>query len=52
MRIRRALIAPAILVLSVTGSILAGSAMPLAAAHASTAHVAAMHGGPDVVVWM
>jgi hypothetical protein len=52
MRIRRALIAPAILILSVTGSILAGSAVPLAAAHASTTHVAAMRGKPAVVVWM
>jgi hypothetical protein len=50
MRIRRALIVPAILTLSVTGSILASSAMPLAAAHASTAHsVAADH--PDVIYW-
>jgi hypothetical protein len=50
MRIRRALIVSAILSLSVAGSILAGTAMPLAAAHASTAHVvAADH--PDTVYY-
>ena len=49
MRIRRALVVPAILALSVAGSILAGSALPLAAAHATPAHVVAMN--PDVVVW-
>lgn len=52
MRIRRTLIVPAILALSVAGSILAGSAMPLAAAHTSTTHVSAMHGGSDVVYWL
>jgi hypothetical protein len=41
MRIRRVLVIPAILTLSVAGSILAGSAVPLAAAHTSTAHVVA-----------
>jgi hypothetical protein len=51
MRIRRALIVPAILALSVAGSILAGSAVPLAAAHSSTGHAVAA-AGPDIVVWM
>jgi hypothetical protein len=51
MCIRRALIVPAILALSVAGSILAGSAVPLAAAHASTAHVVVAD-GPDIIVWM
>lgn len=50
MRIRRALIVPAILALSVAGSILAGSAVPLAAAHASTTHAVAAD-GPDVIYW-
>ena len=39
MRIRRAIIIPAILALSAAGSILAGSAAPVAAAQASSAHV-------------
>jgi len=52
MRIRRALVVPAILAFGVAGSILAGSAaVPLAAAHTSTAHVVAANDGPDVVVW-
>jgi hypothetical protein len=51
MRIRRALVVPAILAFSVAGSILVGSAVPLAAGHASTVHVAAANAGPDVVVW-
>jgi hypothetical protein len=51
MRIRRALIAPAILVLSVTGSLFAGSAMPMAAGQTPPVHVWAMSGGPGVVVW-
>jgi hypothetical protein len=38
MRIRRAVIIPVILALSVAGSILAGSAVPAAAAQASGAH--------------
>ncbi len=41
MRIGRAIIIPAILALSAAGSILAGSAVPAAAAQATTAHVAA-----------
>jgi hypothetical protein len=49
MRIRRALIVPAILALSVTGSIIVGSAMPLAAGHASTTHVVAA--APNVIFW-
>jgi len=40
MRIRRAVIIPVILALSVAGSILAGSAVPAAAAQASGAHPA------------
>ena len=41
MRIRRAIIIPAILTLGAAGSILAGSAAPAAAAHAPAAHVQA-----------
>lgn len=52
MRIRRVLIVPAILALSVTGSILAGSAVPLAAAHTPTTHVAAFPASPSTVyIW-
>lgn len=51
MRIKRALVVPALLAFTVAGSILAGTAVPLAAGHASTAHVAAANAGPDVVVW-
>jgi hypothetical protein len=53
MRIRRALVVSAILALGVAGagSILAGSAMPLAAAHSSTVHAAATADRPDIVVW-
>ena len=51
MRIKRALVLPAILALGVAGSILAGSAVPLAAAHASSGHVVAASAGSDVVVW-
>lgn len=50
MRIGRALVVPAILALSLAGSILAGSAVPLAAAHSSTAHAVAAD-RPDIVVW-
>lgn len=39
MSIKRALIIPAILALSATGSVMAGAALPLAAAHAPAAHV-------------
>lgn len=39
MRIRRVIIIPAILALSAAGSILAGSAVPVAAAQAPSAHV-------------
>jgi hypothetical protein len=52
MRIRRALVVPVILALGVAGSILATSAVPLAAAHSSSAHVTAMRAGPDIIVWM
>jgi hypothetical protein len=41
MRIRRTIIIPAILALSAAGSILAGSAAPVAAAQAPTAQVLA-----------
>jgi hypothetical protein len=39
MRIRRAIIIPVILALGAAGSILAGSAVPVAAAQAPIAHV-------------
>jgi hypothetical protein len=42
MRIRRTIIIPAILALSAAGSILAGSAVPVATAQAPPAHVVAM----------
>ena len=42
MRIGRALIIPAILALGVAGSILSGSAMPVAAVHAPSVHVQAV----------
>ncbi len=42
MSIRRTVIIPAILALSAAGSILAGSAVPVVAAQASTVHVVAM----------
>ncbi len=41
MRIRQAIIIPVILALSAAGSILAGSAIPTAAGHASSLHVQA-----------
>jgi hypothetical protein len=41
MRVRRTIIISAILALSAAGSILAGSAVPTAAAHAPAAHVVA-----------
>jgi hypothetical protein len=41
MRIGRAIIIPAILALGVGGSILAGSAAPVAAVHAPSVHVQA-----------
>jgi hypothetical protein len=41
MRIRKTIIIPAILTLSAAGSILAGSAAPVAAAQASSVHVVA-----------
>ena len=41
MRIKRAIIIPVILALSATGSILAGSAVPGAAAQAPSVHVLA-----------
>ena len=51
MRIKRALVVPAILAFSVAGSILgASAAVPVAAAHASTAHVV-VASGPDVIYW-
>ncbi len=43
MRIRRTIIIPVILALSAAGSILAGSAVPAAAAQAPTVHVLAAH---------
>ncbi len=41
MRIRKTIVIPAILALSMAGSILAGSAAPVAAAQASSVHVLA-----------
>lgn len=41
MRIRRAIIVPAILALGVAGSVLAGSATPVAAGLAASVHVQA-----------
>jgi hypothetical protein len=41
MRIGRAIIIPAILALGAAGTILAGSAMPIAAGHAPSLHVQA-----------
>jgi hypothetical protein len=41
MRIRRDLIIPAILALGVAGSLLTGSAVPVAAGHAPSVHVQA-----------
>jgi hypothetical protein len=52
MRIRRALVVPAILAFSVAGSILgASAAAPLAAAHVSTAHVVAANDGSNIIYW-
>lgn len=48
MRIKRAIIVPAILTLSTAGSILAASAVPLMAAQASSAQVVATGATPDV----
>jgi len=50
MRIGRAIIIPAILVLSTAGSIVAGSVVPVAAAQASTAHMQSVyyHASPNV----
>jgi hypothetical protein len=50
MRIKRAIIVPTILALSTAGSILAGSAIPLMAAQASSAQVVATGATPDVFV--
>ena len=48
MPIRRTIIVPAIVALSMAGSILAGSAAPAMAAQASSAHVsAAWHASPN-----
>ena len=44
MRIRRVLITPAILALGVAGSLLTGSAMPVAAGHVASVHVQAAAG--------
>ena len=41
MRTRRAILFPAILALAAAGSFLAGSSVPLAAAHAPATHVGA-----------
>lgn len=51
MRIKRALIVPAILALGAAGSAMAGSAMSLAVAHAPAAHVSVVagNGNPNMV---
>ena len=41
MRIGRAIVIPAVLALSVAGSVLSGSVMPAAAGHAPSVHVQA-----------
>ncbi len=51
MRIGRAIIIPAILALGVAGSILSGSAMPVAAVHAPSVHVEAAVASPDVMYY-
>ncbi len=50
MRIKRAIIIPALLALGAAGSVMAGSAVPLAAAHAPAVHASALaaNGGPAV----
>jgi hypothetical protein len=50
MRIKRAIIVPAILALSTAGSIIAGSAVPLLAQASSAQVVAAGSPSPDVFV--
>jgi hypothetical protein len=51
MRIRRAIIFPAILALGVAGSLLTGPAMSAAAGHQAGAHlqVVALHANPDTL---
>lgn len=51
MRIKRALIVPAILALGAAGSAMAGSVMPLAVSHSPAAHVSVLagNGNPDLV---
>ena len=51
MRIRRALIIPAIIALGVAGSLLTGSAMSTAAGHETSVHVqvSAVHASPDTL---
>ncbi len=53
MRIRRAVIIPAMLALGAAGSILAGSAAPVAAAQAPSAHVlaAASSASPNILYY-
>jgi hypothetical protein len=52
MRIRRAVIIPAILALGAVGSILAGSAAPVVAAQAPAAHVLATgSAAPDILYY-
>jgi hypothetical protein len=53
MRIGRAIIIPAILALSAAGSILAGSAVPAAAAQAPNVHVVSVTSSaiPHVYYW-
>jgi len=51
MRIRRAIIIPAILALSTAGGILAGSAMPAIAAQATSANVSVTASAPLTVYY-
>jgi hypothetical protein len=52
MRIGRAIIIPAILALSAAGSILAGSAVPVAAAQAPSVHVQAAAVSSATNTWL
>jgi hypothetical protein len=51
MRIRRAIIIPAILALGAAGSILAGSAVPVAAAQAPSAYVLSTASSASPYIW-
>jgi hypothetical protein len=51
MRTGRAIVIPAILALSAAGSILAGSAVPVAAAQASATHVAIVYSSTGATLY-